>query len=100
LGFGIHYFFIMVSKTTVPETFKDAKFILVVKDQLDFHNEEPQNAGADEHKRWFTQFWWKRPAAIVAYDTREEAMEQGLITPHPYWWIVFDGDGNYQDGGF
>ena len=90
----------MVLQTTVPAAFEGAKFILVIKDQLAFHNEEPREAGQEEHSKWFTMFWWTRPAAVATFDTKEEAIKEGLNVPHPYWWIVFDAEGNYQDGGF
>ncbi len=36
----------------------------------------------------------------MKYDNKEEALEQGLLTPHPYWWIVLDADGKTVDGGY
>jgi hypothetical protein len=90
--------------TTIPahlqKSFGDCHYILVVKDQLAFHHEEDENATTEDHQKWFSQFWWKRPAAVVFYDTKEEAIEQGIITPHPYWWIVFDREGKEVDGGY
>ena len=90
--------------TTIPAHLKsklgDAKFILVVKDQLSFLNEEDPNATQEEHSKWWIQHWWKLPAAVFFYNTEEEAMEQGLITPYPYWWIVFDREGKKIDGGY
>ena len=90
----------MVNQTTIPDAFQGAKFILVVKDSWFFLDEEPRGANQEEHSKWFTLFWWKRPAVVATFDTKEEAIEEGLNVPHPYWWIVFDAEGNYQDGGF
>ena len=90
--------------TTIPAYLKaklgDANYILVVKDQLSFLNEEDPNATQEEHSKWWIQHWWKLPAAVIFYDTEKEAMDQGLITPYPYWWIVFDRDGKKIDGGY
>ena len=90
--------------TTIPayllSKFGDAKFILVVKDQLSFFNEEDEKATQEQHSKWFAQHWWKLPAAVIFYDTEEEAIEQGIITPHPYWWIVFDREGKEINGGY
>ena len=87
-------------KTTIPARHPKASYYLVVKDQLAFINEEDENATQEEHSKWFAQHWWKRPAAILYYDTKEEAIKQGILTPHPYWWVVFDKEGNSCDGGY
>jgi len=87
-------------KTTIPAHLQQASYILVVKDQLAFLNEEDKNATQEEHSKWFAQHWWKRPKAVCYYDTKKEAIEQGILTPHPYWWVVFDKEGNSCDGGY
>ncbi len=75
-------------------------FTLIVKDCLYFHQEEPDTDSQEVHSKWFNAFWWKRPNTIMKYDNKEEALEQGLLTPHPYWWIVLDADGKTVDGGY
>ena len=90
--------------TTIPAHLKaklgDAKYILVVKHQLAFLNEEDPNATQEAHSQWGIQHWWKLPKAVILYDTEKEAMDQGIITPYGYWWIVFDRDGKKIDGGY
>ena len=90
--------------TTFPahlkEKFGDCHYVLVVKDQLAFINEEKQDATQEEHSKWFTQHWWKRPAAVAFFETSEEATEQGILVPHPYWWVVFDREGKEISGGY
>lgn len=90
--------------TTIPAylkaSFGPAKYMLVVKNQLDFSYEEDEKATQEQHTKWFAKFWFKRPAAVMFYDTKKEAMDQGILTPHPYWWIVFDREGEEIDGGY
>ena len=97
-------------KTEFPEWVQrsiGAKWVLVVKNTMDFAMEEPEDLeGVDEHVKWFHSFWWEinsrtRPKCIAFYDTKEEALEGGLawgMKMGQWNWAVYASDGRLVDG--
>ena len=81
-------------------------FVLVAKNMLDFDFCRPEDlGGADEHVRWFHNFWWinnaeTKPRLIAFFDTKEEAIRAGEQLAHMLWWAVYDASGVIQDGRY
>ena len=99
--------------TTFPEMVQRSiggKWVLVVKNAMDFSWHEPDLATVDEHVEWFHSFWWvnneqTRPKLIAFYDTKEEAIEAGsnfAARPGGYqWnWAVYNSAGVLEDGKY
>ena len=97
-------------KTNFPEWVQrsiGAKWVLVVKNTMDFALEEPEDLeGVTEHVKWFHSFWWEKnsrthPQCIAFYDTLEEALEGGhsWATRAGEWnWAVYASDRRLVDG--
>ena len=97
-------------KTEFPEWVQrsiGAKWVLVVKNTMDFAMEEPEDLeGVTEHVRWFHQFWWEvnsrtRPKCIAFFDSEEEALEGGhawSMRDGQWNWAVYASDGRLVDG--
>ena len=95
--------------TRLPEwvnTHVGMGYVLVAKNLLDFDFCEPEDLqGADEHVRWFHNFWWVRneytkPHLIAFFDDRDQAIRVGERLDDRLWWAVYDCRGVIQDGRY
>ena len=81
-------------------------YVLVAKHMLDFDFCRPEDlGGADEHVRWFHDFWWVNNAdtktrMIAFFDSKEEAVRHGEKLDHTLMWAVYDSAGVIQDGRY
>ena len=94
--------------TSFPEEVKrqvKGRYVMVTKDKYEFLNTEDKNVTEEAHHKWFHAFWWIKPEGITYFDTKAEAIEGGLSFGEKprnwhFWWIVYDSEANFIDGGF
>ena len=101
-----------MSKTQFPPTVQEqigARWVLVVKNTMDFALEEPEMETCNEHMQWFHNFWWEtnertRPKLIAFFDSCQQAVEQGQLfaisCPGEWNWAVYSAEGQLEDGCF